>query len=106
METPDSSLCVAHSAYLMCCEVRGLIQGRHRIGKLGAEFHPFYIACVLADEELRNALTSKTPSPAITRSDLPHSVALASIIIGGTIFFNDSADTRRIWVKAATWLCE
>lgn len=105
MQLP-APLAAVHSAYLLCCEVRGLIQGRHKAGKLSSEFHPFYVAAVLADEELRNALASKTPPPAITRSDLPNSVALASIIIGGTLFFHDSADTRRIWGKAAAWLWE
>jgi hypothetical protein len=105
MQTP-SPTCTVHAAYLLCCEVRGLILGRHKAGKLGSEFHTFFISAKLSEEELVKALTSNTPPPAITRSDLPYTVALATTIIGGSLFFENSDDTRRIWAKAAAWLWE
>ena len=98
--------CVVHTAYLLCCEVRGLILGRNKAGRLAPEFHPFYLSANLADGELAKALTSNTPPPAITRSDLPYSVSLATIIVSSPLFMENSPDTRRIWVKAADWLLE
>lgn len=88
-----------HLGYILACEVRGLVHGRHRAKYPTRELTTHYILAKLADAELKPLLDSGQHDPEL--DELPHTVGLATAIVASPLFMADSSATRRIWLRAA-----
>lgn len=97
MET--APICNVHLGYILACEVRGLVHGRHLAKVSIDDFATHYALAKLADAELKPHLDSGAGDRDL--ADLPHTTGLATAVVASPHFMAGNAATRRIWLRAA-----